>query len=72
MFIRDNGDGIAPEHLPFLFDRFYKADPARERASGGTGLGLSIAAKIVQLHNGTIEASSSPAGTLFTVTLPNL
>jgi signal transduction histidine kinase len=70
--IRDNGDGIAPEHLPFLFDRFYKADAARERDSGGTGLGLSIAAKIVRLHNGTIEVSSSPEGSLFTVTLPNL
>jgi signal transduction histidine kinase len=72
VLIRDNGDGIAPEHLPFLFDRFYKADAARERDAGGTGLGLSIAAKIVRLHNGTIEVSSSPEGTLFTITLPNL
>lgn len=72
VLIRDNGDGIAPEHLPFLFDRFYKADAARERDSGGTGLGLSIAAKIVRLHHGTIEVSSSAEGTLFTVTLPNL
>lgn len=72
VYIRDTGDGIAPEHLPFLFDRFYKADQARERSSGRTGLGLSIAARIVRLHNGTIEVSSSPEGTLFTVTLPHL
>lgn len=72
VLIQDNGNGIDPEHLPFLFDRFYKADPARERDAGGTGLGLSIAAKIVRLHNGTIEVSSSPEGTLFTVTLPDL
>lgn len=71
--IADTGEGIAPEHLPFLFDRFYRVDSARERATGRTGLGLAIVRKIVQLHEGEIEVSSSVgAGTQFTVTLPQL
>jgi len=71
--ISDTGEGIAAEHLPFLFDRFYRVDSARERASGRTGLGLAIVKKIVLLHEGDIEATSSPgAGTQFTVTLPVL
>ncbi|MFB9275792.1 sensor histidine kinase [Cohnella cellulosilytica] len=71
--ISDTGEGIAPEHLPFLFDRFYRVDRARERSSGRTGLGLAIVKRILQLHEGTIEASSTPgAGTRFTVTLPKL
>ncbi|REE78662.1 signal transduction histidine kinase [Paenibacillus taihuensis] len=71
--ISDTGEGIAPEHLPFLFDRFYRVDRARERASGRTGLGLAIVKKIVQLHEGTIEVSSAPGtGTSFTITLPKL
>ncbi|GLX68745.1 sensor histidine kinase [Paenibacillus glycanilyticus] len=69
--VEDTGDGIAPEHLPYLFDRFYRVDRARERASGSTGLGLAIVKRIVQLHEGSIEAESSPSeGTRFTVTLP--
>ncbi|QHW30527.1 HAMP domain-containing protein [Paenibacillus rhizovicinus] len=70
--IQDTGDGIDPEHLPFLFDRFYRVDRARKRTSGRTGLGLAIVKKIVQLHDGSIEAASSSAGTRFTVTLPQL
>ncbi|QHT59415.1 HAMP domain-containing histidine kinase [Paenibacillus lycopersici] len=71
--IADTGDGIAPEHLPFLFDRFYRVDRARERSSGRAGLGLAIVKKIVLLHGGSIEASSVPGeGTRFTVTLPQL
>lgn len=70
--IRDTGDGIAAEHLPFLFDRFYRADRAHERGSGSTGLGLAIVKRIVQLHEGHIEVTSSPEGTSFTVTLPAL
>ncbi|WP_435166555.1 ATP-binding protein [Paenibacillus glycanilyticus] len=71
--VSDTGDGIPPEHLPFLFDRFYRVDRARERTSGRTGLGLAIVKKIVQLHGGEIEAASSPgAGTSITVRLPNL
>ncbi|RAP74215.1 sensor histidine kinase [Paenibacillus montanisoli] len=73
IFIEDTGEGIDPEHLPFLFDRFYRVDRARERASGRTGLGLAIVKKIVQLHEGKIEVSSSPGtGTRFTLTLPQL
>jgi Signal transduction histidine kinase len=71
--VADTGDGIPSEHMPYLFDRFYRVDRARERASGRTGLGLAIVKKIVQLHGGTIEAGSSPGeGTWFTVTLPDL
>lgn len=72
VYIQDNGDGIAAEHLPFLFDRFYRVDHARERSSGGTGLGLAIVQKIIRIHHGTIEVSSSAEGTVFTVTLPQM
>ncbi|WP_261305234.1 sensor histidine kinase [Paenibacillus andongensis] len=72
VYIRDTGNGIAPEHLPFLFDRFYRGDRARERSSGRTGLGLAIVKKIVQIHGGNIEVVSSSEGTLFTVALPQL
>lgn len=70
--VADTGDGIPEEQLPLLFDRFYRVDRARERSSGSSGLGLSIVKKIVQLHEGTIEVASSRAGTIFTVTLPQL
>ncbi|MFB9329914.1 sensor histidine kinase [Paenibacillus aurantiacus] len=68
--VSDTGDGIDEAHLPFLFDRFYRADRARERESGSAGLGLSIVKKIVQLHGGTIDVESRPGqGTTFTVEL---
>ncbi|ACT04068.1 sensor histidine kinase [Paenibacillus sp. JDR-2] len=71
--VSDTGEGIPPEHIPFLFDRFYRVDRARERTSGRTGLGLAIVKKIVQLHGGRIEVESSPgAGTRITVSLPDL
>ncbi|MNM74591.1 Heme sensor protein HssS [compost metagenome] len=70
--VSDTGDGISEDQLPLLFDRFYRVDPARERASGSTGLGLSIVKKIILLHEGNIEVSSSKQGTTFTVTLPKL
>lgn len=71
--ISDTGEGVAPEHVPFLFDRFYRVDRARERTSGRTGLGLAIVKRIVQLHEGTIEVCSTPGvGTSFTVMLPKL
>ncbi|MGW3498182.1 sensor histidine kinase [Streptomyces sp. NPDC001020] len=68
--IRDTGKGISAEDLPRLFDRFWRADPSRGRATGGSGLGLSIARQIVTDHGGTIAARSTVGvGTTFTVTL---
>ncbi|MGO4370966.1 sensor histidine kinase [Paenibacillus sp. MCAF20] len=67
----DTGDGIPEEQLPYIYDRFYRGDKARERKSGSTGLGLSIVQRIVILHGGTIAVESSAGeGTAFTVRLP--
>ena len=69
--VRDTGVGIAPEHLPSLFERFYRADSSRARATGGTGLGLAIVKQVVQAHGGQITVESQPGkGTRFTFTLP--
>jgi signal transduction histidine kinase len=67
----DTGNGIAPEDLPHVFDRFYRADRARVRTSGGSGLGLAIAQWIVKAHGGRIDIQSQlGAGTTVTVWLP--
>ena len=69
--IQDGGIGIAPEDVPRIFDRFFRADPARARQSGGTGLGLSIARWIVERHDGRFEVVSRPElGTRIRVYLP--
>jgi two-component system heavy metal sensor histidine kinase CusS len=69
--VRDTGSGIDPEHLPRLFDRFFRSDPARSSHPDGTGLGLSIVKSIVDLHGGTIAVESEPgAGTRVTMVLP--
>lgn len=70
--VADDGEGIAAEHLPHLFDRFYRADTARDRAHGGSGIGLAVVGAIVRAHGGRVTATSQGPGqgATFTVTLP--
>jgi heavy metal sensor kinase len=71
VIVWDAGIGIAPEHLPRVFDRFYRVDSARSRRTGGDGLGLSICKSIAETHQGCIELVSQPGkGTQVTLTLP--
>ncbi|WIM93612.1 ATP-binding protein [Actinoplanes oblitus] len=69
--VRDTGVGMSAEEVARVFDRFWRADPARHRATGGSGLGLTISRRIAEDHGGTITASSAPGlGSTFTVRLP--
>ena len=69
---QDHGIGVAPEHLPRLFERFYRADPSRSRKLGGTGLGLAIVKHIVNAHGGGITVDSAPGeGSEFVVHIPH-
>jgi len=69
--VRDQGYGIAAEHLPRLFERFYRADKGRSRDLGGTGLGLAIVKHIAQAHGGSVSVESTPGkGSVFTICLP--
>ena len=69
--VEDTGYGIEPEHLPHLFERFYRTDWARAKDSGGTGLGLPIVKEIVEAHGGSISVTSQvDMGSVFTLHLP--
>jgi len=69
--VRDTGSGIPAKDLPHIFERFYRADKARQRAQGGTGLGLSIVKHLVQAHGGSVHAESLPGrGTTIAFRLP--
>jgi signal transduction histidine kinase len=69
--VRDTGIGISDPDLPNLFQRFYRVDKARARASGGAGLGLALGRWMARAHGGEIEVESTPGiGTLFRVRLP--
>lgn len=70
--VGDTGEGIAAEHLPHVFERFYRVDAARDREHGGAGVGLAIAKALVEAHGGSISAASAGpgAGTSFTVSIP--
>ena len=68
--VTDTGDGIRPEDLPFVFDRFYRGEKSRSRSTGGAGLGLAIAKGIVEAHGGQIGVESGTQGTRFYFTIP--
>ena len=70
--VSDSGNGISSEHLPHVFDRFYRADPSRARLTGGTGLGLAIVRQLVRSQGGDVRVESEPGrGSVFSFTLPS-
>lgn len=72
LYVRDTGIGIAASDLPHIFERFYRADPSRNRQTGGSGIGLTIVKSIVEAHRGQIAVASEPGqGSVFTITLPS-
>jgi signal transduction histidine kinase len=68
--VSDNGSGIAPDELPHVFERFYRARHGREQRSGGTGLGLAICKAFIEAHGGVIWAESNMQGTTISFSLP--
>jgi two-component system OmpR family sensor kinase len=68
--VSDEGPGIAAEDQGRIFDRFYRVDSSRTRGNGGTGLGLAMVRSIAEAHEGTVEVTSEPGLTVFTVWLP--
>jgi signal transduction histidine kinase len=72
LFVRDTGAGIAPDDLPSVFERFYRADRSRAQRAGGAGLGLAIVQWVAEAHKGTVAVASSPGqGATFTIVLPS-
>ena len=69
--IENPGPDISPEHLPRLFDRFYRADPSRQRQTEGAGLGLAIVRSIIEIHEGSVNVKSENGLTRFTIVLPS-
>ena len=71
LWVRDTGVGIPEEHIPRIFDRFYRVDKARSRSEGGAGLGLAISVWIAEAHGGSIRVESVPGkGSTFTLVVP--
>lgn len=69
--VSDNGPGIPPEDIPHLFERFWRAEKSRNRATGGSGLGLAIVKQLIEAHHGEVQVESQTgSGTRFTIRLP--